>query len=281
MRDKNAGTLELSIKRVAGSESTDSIDVLSVEEPLEIRITHEGHDGPARSLAVTMRTPGHDEELATGFLYTEGIVSSIDQILGTKRIGCNVVEVRLSAEVTLDDSQVERHSFVASSCGVCGKRTIEAVKARRAYSPVNPFPAVLPEVIHELPEKLRSSQPAFGTTGGIHACAIFDLSGRLILTREDIGRHNAMDKLIGACARSGDLPLENRIVLVSGRASFELVQKAAHAGATIMAAVGAPSSLAVELAQNSGMTLLGFVRNNRFNIYTPGFIAEPAAKCSS
>jgi len=273
MQTKNTDILTLPIKRVTGEDETDAMDMLSVEEPLEIRISlsrgrKAAPDSQARSIAITMRTPGQDQELAIGFLYTEGIINSFNQIVEIKEIGCNVLEVVLSGDIELDPASLDRHSFIASSCGVCGKKSIEAVKARRTYSPASPFPAADPVIIHALPDKLKMSQKAFGTTGGIHATGLFDLSGNLIMSREDVGRHNAMDKLIGAAARDNILPLDQHILLVSGRASFELVQKAAHAGATILGAVGAPSSLAVELAQNSGMTLLGFVRGERYNVYT-------------
>lgn len=254
------------IGRWVEDEYSDAVDMLSIEEPLEIGIRLGSAE--TRSIAVTMRTPGEDEELAVGFLYTEGIITGIEQIKKIRRHGCNTLEVLLEGNIEIDPAILERHSFIASSCGVCGKKSIEAVKARRRYNPQKPFPPIVPEVIEKLPAKLRLHQKSFGITGGIHASGLFDHSGNLLLVREDVGRHNALDKLIGAAARQGLLPLENHILLVSGRASFELVQKAAHAGITTMAAVGAPSSLAVELAQNSGMSLAGFVRENRFNIYT-------------
>lgn len=245
MMRKTIEILELPIKSIVGAQSTELVDKLSVEEHLEIRITRVAANAPPQSVAVTMRTPGEDEELAIGFLYTEGIISGIDQIKGIRQIGCNVVEVTLLRDMEIDPAQLDRHSFIASSCGVCGKKSIEAVKARRKYNPANPFPTIKPEIIHQLPDKLRHNQDSFGATGGIHASGLFDSSGQLIMVREDVGRHNALDKLIGACARDSLIPLEERIILVSGRASFELVQKAAHAGVTTLAAVGAPSSLAV------------------------------------
>lgn len=272
--------LEVPIRRIAGEQSVDLMDSLSVEEPLEIRIrqrdVRRDADGetngcavpPSRSIAVTMRTPGADQELAVGFLLTEGIISSVAQIEEIKKRGCNVVEVILNSEIEVDPALLDRHSFIASSCGVCGKKSIEAVQVRRTYSPSVPFPSIAPEIILALPDKLRQGQKSFGCTGGIHASGLFDMNGNLLMVREDVGRHNALDKLIGACANSGLLPLNKHIVAVSGRASFELVQKAAHAGATALAAVGAPSSLAVQLAQSSGITLMGFVKATGFNIYT-------------
>lgn len=292
--------LEVPIRRIAGEQSVDLLDFLSVEEPLEIRIRR--NDAPqhgskdvsvdssiyvssevpsvtsgasdscaastSRSIAVTMRTPGEDQELAFGFLFTEGIISSVAQIDEIKKRGCNVVEVILNSEIEVDPALLDRHSFIASSCGVCGKKSIEAVQARRTYTPSVPFPSIAPEIILALPDKLRQGQKSFGRTGGIHASGLFDMNGNLLMVREDVGRHNALDKLIGACANSGLLPLDKHIIAVSGRASFELVQKAARAGATALAAVGAPSSLAVELAQSSGITLMGFVKATGFNIYT-------------
>ena len=260
---------EMSVIRINGCDMEDVGDVLSVEEPLEIRVTTvTGSESLTRPIAVTMRTPGEDEELAVGFLYTEGIISHFDQIQEIKQPGCNVVEVVLRDGVEVEATVFERHSFVASSCGVCGKRSIEAVKTRRNYKLDGAGDCVNADVIHALPDKLRARQKSFATTGGIHASGLFDLDGNLIMLKEDVGRHNALDKLLGACARQKQLPLTNHIILVSGRASFELIQKAAHAGTSILAAVGAPSSLAVQLAEDSGMTLLGFVRNNRFNVYS-------------
>jgi FdhD protein len=281
MRTITKDILEVPIKRITGEQSVELTDSVSVEEPLEIRISLGGDLAPSsavekagcevsqsKSIAVTMRTPGADQELTVGFLYTEGIISSVTQIEEIKKSGCNVVDVVLNSEMEIDPALLDRHSFIASSCGVCGKKSIEAVSARRTYTPSAPFPSIATEVVLSLPDKLREAQKAFGCTGGIHASGLFDMSGNLVMLREDVGRHNALDKLIGASANSGLLPLEKHIILVSGRASFELVQKAAHAGCTALAAVGAPSSLAVELAQASGMTLMGFVRGAGFNIYT-------------
>ncbi|HEY9714215.1 MAG TPA: formate dehydrogenase accessory sulfurtransferase FdhD [Chroococcales cyanobacterium] len=280
MNDRSEKVREITalpIRSFVGDQASELEDLLSVEEPLEIRIAGGRTGAEPRSVAVTMRTPGDDDELAVGFLYTEGIISGFEQISGIHRRGCNVIEVRLAEPVEIDPAQLDRHSFIASSCGVCGKKSIAAVAARRKYHPRKPFPAIIPEIIHKLPDALKLKQKSFGATGGIHAAGLFDGSGNLIIAREDVGRHNALDKLIGACAAGSNLPLDDRIILVSGRASFELVQKAAHAGATILAAVGAPSSLAVELAQSSGMTLLGFVRGNRFNLYTaPDAVQAPA-----
>jgi FdhD protein len=264
----SAGLMGVAAKQVIGSTSADFPDTLSVEEPLEIRLVADikGRRS-SRVVAVTMRTPGDDHDLAAGFLFTEGIVSEGEEIEDVCNERQNVVEVTLRRGVAVDPALLERHSFVASSCGVCGKRSIAAVWLRRKYPIAAGKPLLALDVIHALPQALRTAQPAFARTGGIHAAGLFDATGRLLRVREDVGRHNALDKLIGAELRAGTLPLAQRIVLVSGRTSFELVQKAAQAGVPILAAVGAPSSLAVQLAAECGMTLLGFVRENRFNVY--------------
>ncbi len=260
--------LKVETKKVTGHTSKDFSDMLSVEEPLEIRLTADvGGSQITRPVAITMRTPGEDLDLAAGFLFTEGIISNIDEIERVDGDHCNVIEIKLRSGVQVSPSVFERQSFVASSCGVCSKRSIEAVQVRRNYKLAPGQPLVGVDVIHRLPAALHAAQKSFASTGGIHASGLFDTSGKLLLLREDVGRHNALDKVIGASGREKSLPLSNRIILVSGRASFELIQKAAHAGTPIVAAVGAPSSLAVQLAEESGMTLLGFVRDGRFNIY--------------
>lgn len=260
-------------------------DVLAVEEPLEIRIGWV-HDGKPehRAVSITMRTPGNDAELAAGFLFTEGIIRDPTQIkqirhcglkIGKKRsvldraaaLNSNTIRVDLNDGVDIDFKRLERHFYTTSSCGVCGKSSIDALATG-----VGPLAAerisVGRELIHQLPEKLRASQDVFDQTGGLHASAVFNTKGELEITREDVGRHNALDKVIGAKFMVGELPLSDKILLVSGRASFELVQKALMASIPILAAVGAPSSLAVDLAKELGMTLVGFVRDRRFNIYT-------------
>ncbi|UYZ59827.1 formate dehydrogenase accessory sulfurtransferase FdhD [Hymenobacter latericus] len=265
------------VHKVVGAEVTEANDVLAAEEPLEIRVGF----GPAgarthRTLAITMRTPGHDMELAAGFLLSEGIIRGRDDLNGL--LYCpdvqkpeereNVVRAELATTVLLDLPRLERHFYTSSSCGVCGKTSIEAVHA--AACPVLPAtgPRIAAEVIHSLPERQRAAQAVFEQTGGLHASALFDASGELLLLREDVGRHNALDKVIGAALLANQLPLNTHVLLVSGRASFELVQKAAVAGIPVLAAVGAPSSLAVQAAHDFGMTLLGFVRQQRYNIYT-------------
>jgi FdhD protein len=264
-----AGVVDVVMEKVTGSTSAGLTDTLSVEEPLEIRLTADvAGRRSSRVVAITMRTPGDDRNLAAGFLFTEGIVYGADDILDVSNERCNVVEVTLRRGAEVDLTLLERHSFVASSCGVCGKRSIAAVSVQRKYPIAAGKPLIPLDVVHALPPALRTAQPAFACTGGIHAAGLFDATGRLLLVREDVGRHNALDKLIGAALLAGALPLSQRILLVSGRASFELVQKAAQAGVPILAAVSAPSSLAVQLAQECGMTLLGFVRDGRFNVYS-------------
>jgi FdhD protein len=256
--------------RVSGADSTFQADVLAVEEPLEVRL---GHDVNGRRLhtpvSITMRTPGHDAELAVGFLFTEGILTAPEQVAAVRTCGMgNVVRVDLAAGVRLDLSRLERHFYTSSSCGVCGKASLEAVRVCARHPLAEGAPVIDADVIHRLPEALRAAQAVFDRTGGLHAAALFDSHGHLLCLREDVGRHNALDKLIGMQFLSGRTPLSESLLLVSGRASFELVQKAAVAGIPILAAIGAPSSLAVSLAREHGLTVLGFVRADRFNIYT-------------
>jgi FdhD protein len=266
------GISAVSIASVIDSVATDEMDEVSVEEPLEIRIRAPGETkSNGRSIAVTMRTPGADAELAAGFLFTEGIVrqrSDVTRISATFR---NVVVAELASESQVEPSRVERQSYVSSSCGVCGKRSISAVFAHRHFRIATDRPRIQTQIIHQLAHTLRAAQEAFGRTGGLHAAALFSSSGELLSEYEDVGRHNALDKLIGAEFLGGRLPPADRILLVSGRASFELIQKATMAGIPVLAAVGAPSSLAVSLAREAGLTLLGFVRDGRFNVYSdPG-----------
>ncbi len=262
------------IQKVVGSGMVNATDALAVEEPLEIRLGVQGQRD-AKRVSVTMRTPGNDAELAVGFLFTEGIVKSPDDVVSLAyidkpiegKLHQNVIRVDVNPSVNIDVKSLERNFYMTSSCGVCGKASIEAIRtgACPVFSKNSPrFDAT---TIHGMPETLRQAQRAFDQTGGLHAAALFNASGELIALREDVGRHNALDKLIGAAFVNGALPLDKFIVMVSGRASFELVQKALMAGVPALAAVGAPSSLAAELADDFDMTLLGFVRNNRFNIY--------------
>lgn len=263
--------------RVEGDAPSEQTDLLAGEEPLEIRIGYgPAEERQAKSISVTMRTPGQDFELAAGFLFTEGIITS-DQHLKSVRYcpdvqkpeeKANVVKAELATSLQVDLKRLERLFYTSSSCGVCGKASIEAVQS--ATCPVLPAekPIFAASLIHQFPMQLREAQAVFEHTGGLHAAALFDPAGGLVLLREDVGRHNAVDKLVGAALFREMLPLHGYLLLVSGRASFELVQKAAVAGIPVLAAVGAPSSLAVQTATAFGMSLLGFVRNNRYNIYT-------------
>jgi FdhD protein len=260
----------VSVCRIDGSGSTVNPDVLAVEEPMEIRLgCASGGRRSHRGISITMRTPGHDDELAIGFLFTEGDLTAREQVMGVRACGAgNVVRVDLRPEVAVDLTRLERHFYTASSCGVCGKASLEAVRVCSPHRPAEGLPVVEAAVIRQLPDTLRVEQSVFDRTGGLHASALFDIHGNLLCLREDVGRHNALDKLIGVQFLSGRTPLSESVLLVSGRASFELVQKAAVAGIPILAAVGAPSSLAVDLARECGLTMLGFVRADRFNIYT-------------
>jgi FdhD protein len=256
--------------RVSDSGSAVQPDLLAVEEPLEVRLGCDvGGRRVHRAVSVTMRTPGHDLELAVGFLFTEGVIVAREQVAGARACGAgNVARVDLHPGVAVDLSRLERHFYTSSSCGVCGKASLEAVRVCARNRLPESRPVVEAAVIHHLPEALRAAQAVFDRTGGLHAAALFDANGNLLCLREDVGRHNALDKLIGAQFLAGRTPLWEGVLLVSGRASFELVQKAAVAGIPILAAVGAPSSLAVSLAREQGLTVLGFVRQDRFNIYT-------------
>ncbi|MFM9126095.1 MAG: formate dehydrogenase accessory sulfurtransferase FdhD [Solirubrobacterales bacterium] len=230
-------------------------DEVAVEEPLEIR-------AGGRPVAVTMRTPGHDEELALGFLYGEGLVDRALPAGPPPDLVANIVEV----EGDLVREPPERRFYATSSCGVCGKGALEEVEV--IAPPVADGPEVSRELLASLPDRLREAQPAFARTGGLHATGLFDASGELLLAREDVGRHNAMDKVVGRCLADGTLPLSGRILCVSGRLSFELVQKAAVAGCPVLVGVGAPSSLAIELATDRNITLCGFARQGHLNVYS-------------
>lgn len=254
----------------------DKTDALAIEEPLEIRLEF-GPEGnrSVQNVSVTMRTPGSDTELAAGFLFTEGIVKEPKDIANIDHcfIACaenkeNVIQVSLKAGVVPHLQNTERNFYTTSSCGVCGKGSINAIRTVSAFTSQTNELTIDSSLLFQLPDILREHQAVFADTGGLHASALFNTEGGLLLVREDVGRHNALDKLIGAALNKGWLPLNRSVLLLSGRASFELVQKAAMAGIQIIAAVGAPSSLAVELAEEFNITLAGFLRGNRFNIYT-------------
>jgi FdhD protein len=253
-------------------------DYLAAEDPLEIRL---GLGIAARPLTVTMRTPGHDRELAAGFLWTEGLIDSPDQILtlrepeGTR----NVVEVELRAG-TFEIENLQRNFFAASSCGICGKASIDAIRVRGLRAP-NPEFRITPDMLCALPDQLRASQSTFDRTGGLHAAALFSAAGSLLALREDIGRHNAVDKIVGWALVSGLLPLANHVLMVSGRGGFEIVQKALAAGVPVVASVSAPSSLAVQLAREMSLTLVGFLRGRRFVVYSGQERCLPAAPVSA
>jgi FdhD protein len=254
---------------VDGAETRRRRDRLAGEEPLEIRVSGPGQ--PTVQVAVTMRTPGHDFELAAGFLAGEGLLTGRDEIESIRYCAdveraeqqYNVLTVELRRP--FDASRLQRNFYATSSCGVCGKASIEQVAVQ--CSPIAPGPTVARETLFGLPDRLRERQRVFESTGGLHATGLFSADGELVSLREDVGRHNAMDKLLGERFLEGRWPLSDSIVLVSGRASFELVQKAAVAGVPILCAVSAPSSLAVETARELGLTLVGFLRGERFNVY--------------
>ncbi|WP_414662600.1 formate dehydrogenase accessory sulfurtransferase FdhD [Horticoccus sp. 23ND18S-11] len=270
------------ITRLEGTDRTACDDLLAVEEPLEIRVG-------GRSVAVVMRTPGHDRELAAGFLVTEGIVRHRDDVLDIVRCTNgdaaaeasrgNIVDVLLAPGASVDLDRLTRHVFTSSSCGICSKATIDAVRAQ--FAPLVPTIGPAREVIAALPEKLHAVQAGFAASGGLHASALFTWDGTLEQVREDVGRHNALDKVIGHAFFAEQLPLAQRILLVSGRVSFELMQKALAAGIPCVAAISAPTTAAVEFAVASGQTLVGFVRastraggaGSRMNVYA-GTLAE-------
>ncbi len=266
-------TTSVKIWNVNQKNRFEKSDILAVEEPLEIRLAMEGQ--PPKNISITMRTPGNDFELAAGFLFTEGIIQSKEQVKSIDHVKSwnpdsegNVVSVEIAEGVKIDYQRLERHFYTSSSCGVCGKTSIDAVKYSGMQKLKENHPVFEHKLIHRLPDLLREQQEVFDHTGGLHAAALFDNTGKLHLLREDVGRHNAVDKLVGAAMLNGMIPLHDFLIMVSGRASFELIQKSLMAGIPILAAVGAPSSLAISLAEEAGMTVLGFVRDGRFNIYS-------------
>ncbi|MDE2817147.1 MAG: formate dehydrogenase accessory sulfurtransferase FdhD [Chloroflexota bacterium] len=264
--EKQAPTSPWQVTKISSEGVVNSPDVLAREEPLEIRLN-------GQSIAVTMRTPGQDEELAAGFLWTERLIEKPESLISighcpgkTEEERDNIVLAYVDGVSEALDVGWQRNFTATSSCGICGKASIAAV--RQAAEPIQSDIRVAADVLHGLPKTLREAQETFDRTGALHAAGLFDREGELILLREDVGRHNAVDKVVGAALFRKMLPLENSLVLVSGRAGFEIVQKCLLAGVPIVAAVGAPSSLAVELAAESGMTLIGFLRDSSMNVYT-------------
>ncbi len=247
-------------------------DYLAAEEPLEIRVSSD--ENPGAPLSVTMRTPGHDLELAAGFLLTEGIIDRAEQLADIRAVTNestgkrNVVEAGITG-IDYDPARMQRNFFAASSCGVCGKASVESIRRRGLRAP-NPNFRVAPELLCSLSDKLREDQAVFDRTGGLHAAGLFDADGRLLQIREDIGRHNAIDKIVGWALLERRLPLSEHILLVSGRGGFEIAQKAVAAGIPVLASISAPSSLAVKLSREMGLTLIGFLRGSRFVVYSGG-----------
>jgi FdhD protein len=262
-----ASTTRAEVVTVDGDRRSRRSDRLATEEPMEIRVEEPGAE--QRSVAVTMRTPGHDFELAVGFLLTEGLIFGRDDVRSVRYCAVpreeqhyNVVSVSVARALEFE----QRSFYATSSCGVCGKASLDAIDVQCA--PIADGPVIAPAVVTALPEALRGAQAVFERTGGLHAAGLFDPQGTLIASREDVGRHNAVDKLVGSQLLEGRLPLSESILMVSGRASFEIIQKAATAGIPIVCAVSAPSSLAVDAARRFGLTLVGFLRGQRFNVYT-------------
>ena len=279
------GAKAVRVQRARDGRVAEADDDLAVEEPLEIRVGRaEDRGAEPRSLSVTMRTPGQDFELAVGFLFTEGILRSREDLASVEYARThvrgpaeNVVDVVLERGTTFDVSKLARSFYTTSSCGVCGKASLDALRVLVPRPPAAGRPRVDASLLPRIPERLREGQALFASTGGLHAAGRFDAAGRLLSVREDVGRHNAVDKLVGERVLADRVPLSGEILAVSGRASFEILQKAAVAGFPFVVAVGAPSSLAVDMAREYGMTLVGFARGEGFNIYAGGGrIARPA-----
>jgi FdhD protein len=265
-----SGTMIVKLLRTGLASQVERNDRVAVEAPLEYLLHHPALGPEPVSFGTTMRTPGDDESLAAGLLYGEGIVNRPDdiEVIESSTRRPNVVNVRLRPEVQMEMQTATRRFSAGSSCGVCGTTGLDAAIARAAAIRIAETGPIDLSLLLQLPSRMREAQSKFGDTGGIHASALFDFTGKLLTVTEDVGRHNAFDKLVGESLMSGRLPLTQRIVLLSGRASFELVQKALRSGVSILAAIGAPSSLAVNLAVASGMTLIGFLREKGFNVYS-------------
>lgn len=273
----SGASLAIDVSKVHGTRQISQSDSVAVEEPLEIQLcAPSAEDSAAKSISITMRTPGNDAELSVGFLFTEGIVGSAAEVASVRHCGDadpdtgfrNVIRVELEPHVRVDLSRLQRHFYTTSSCGVCGKASLTALRVA-GQKPMTDVTTVFSrDGLIAAPDKLRVRQEVFSMTGGLHAAAAFSADGEITLVREDVGRHNAVDKVVGALLLSNRLPARDQGLLVSGRASFELMQKALVAGFPLLAAVGAPSSLAVSLAKEFDMTLVGFLRRGNFNIYS-------------
>ncbi|MBK8521082.1 MAG: formate dehydrogenase accessory sulfurtransferase FdhD [Chitinophagaceae bacterium] len=261
----------ITIHKISSGEINEMEDKVAVEEPLQIELEYSTASGRMlKNIAVTMRTPGNDEELAAGFLFTEGIIKNAAAISEIKRSHAdeNTVQVILKENIIPALGNAARNFYTTSSCGVCGKASIDAINTVSAFTAEKDSININTAILYNLQDKIKEQQQVFEDTGGIHASALFDTSGKFMLLREDVGRHNALDKIIGAALLKNELPLNNCLLFLSGRASFELVQKAVMAGIKVIAAVGAPSSLAVEMAKENDITLIGFLKSNRFNTYS-------------
>ena len=274
-RMKSPAHRDVHIEALRDGGNVRRADAIAVEEPLEIRLMRDGlpeaddNGGTGRSISITMRTPGNDAELAVGFLHGEGLLREARDVTEVGYCGPtgNVIRVRARPDLPLDLARLARNFYTTSSCGVCGKASIDAVAANAGGRRIESDLVVSEAVLRAMPDRLRASQAGFAETGGMHAVGLFTATGELLASREDVGRHNAMDKLVGAALRAGQLPWKDRVILLSGRASFELVQKAMMAGAPVVAAIGAPSTLAVELAESAGITLVAFLRDAGCNVY--------------
>lgn len=262
---------EVQIDALRDAGSVHRVDSIAIEEPLEIRLVKDGAEngGTGRPISITMRTPGHDAELAVGFLYGEGLLREPSDVLDARHCGPsgNVIRVTVRPDLPLDLDRLNRNFYTTSSCGVCGKASIDAVTASAGIRRVAGDLVVRESVLRVMPDTLRAAQAGFAETGGMHAVGLFTGEGEMLGIREDVGRHNAMDKLVGAALTDGTLPWSQRVLLLSGRASFELIQKAMMAGASMVAAIGAPSTLAVQLAESAGITLVAFLRSGGCNVY--------------
>jgi len=260
----------IQIHKISAGAINETEDKVAVEEPLQIQLVYSTATGQMlKDIALTMRTPGNDEELAAGFLFTEGIIKAASDVHEIKQAHAdeNGIQVILKENIKPVLGNAARNFYTTSSCGICGKASIDAIQTVSQYAALKNNDVISAEIFYTLQNELKKQQKVFEDTGGIHASALFDVEGEFIMLREDVGRHNALDKIIGAAMLNNQLPLNNCILLLSGRASFELLQKAAMAGIRIIASVGAPSSLAVEMAVENDVTLIGFLKADRFNIY--------------